>query len=130
MLFRSTDGYIDIVSAVKAGLPNVDAIEMKVRPSEQEISALVKMSKQYQQVVLCTYNSNVFDGQIELVNQLAELAIELHVVAMRNPYDLHFTDKIENFVCFYEYTPNSVKAFIEYLKGDLVLQGHSPIKNV
>lgn len=125
-----TDGYIDIVSAVKAGLPKVTAVEMKIRPSDNEILELVKLAGNHKQVILCTYNANVYQEQVSLINQLADLDVELHIVAMRNPYDLHFTNKIDNFTCFYEYTPNSVKAFIEYIKGGYELHGHSPIKNV
>lgn len=53
---------------------------------------------------------------------------ELHVISLRNPYDLHLVPEIENYVCLYEYTSNSVNALISYLKGNLEPQGKLPVK--
>jgi len=47
---------------------------------------------------------------------------------MRNPYDLTFLPSIENLVLAYEYTPLSIKAVVEYLKGNLSLKGKVPVK--
>ncbi|MDY0294642.1 MAG: beta-N-acetylhexosaminidase, partial [Acholeplasmataceae bacterium] len=60
--------------------------------------------------------------------ELSQLGIEMHVIAMRNPYDLYYTKNIENFVCLYEYTPYAISTLISYLKGDLELEGRIPVK--
>jgi beta-N-acetylhexosaminidase len=62
-----------------------------------------------------------------LINALAECDVECHVIAMRNPYDVMFTDQIKHFVCLYEYTPNAITTLIQYLKGDLKLEGRIPV---
>lgn len=49
--------------------------------------------------------------------------------AKMNPYDLVDVPAIQNYVCLYEYTPNSVRVLKEYLKGNLQLKGKVPIQN-
>ena len=48
---------------------------------------------------------------------------------MRNPYDLVFIPEIKNYVCLYEYTKNSIKTLIKYLKREISPKGSLPIKN-
>ena len=54
---------------------------------------IVKLKKAnlYDQVVISSYNSNIYSNQIKAIEQLSTLDNELHVVSMRNPYDLHYT---------------------------------------
>jgi beta-N-acetylhexosaminidase len=78
--------------------------------------------------VVTTYNGNVYQEQIELIEKLSELNKEMHVISLRNPYDLYYSKKIKNYVCLYEYTPNSMKVLLKYLKGELELKGKVPVK--
>jgi beta-N-acetylhexosaminidase len=121
------DGSYDIITVVKQKLPQFDTLEIHSRVSKQSIKEAVELSKDYDQVVVCTYNGNIYRAQLDLVKEMSEEDIELHVIAMRNPYDLLNESQIKNYVCFYEYTPNSVKVLIEYLKGELILRGKVPI---
>ena len=63
-----------------------------------------------------------------MIDYLSELGKEMHVISMRNPYDLYYAKHISNYVCLYEYTPNSIKVLLKYLKGDLKLKGRVPVK--
>jgi beta-N-acetylhexosaminidase len=109
--------------AVKQALPTVDTIHMPINPLQDKIEAMVELAKSYDQVVLTTYNGNVYRQQINLIDQLASLNLDLYVIAMRNPYDMAFTDHIKNYTCLYEYTPNSVTVLAEYLSGKLHIEG-------
>ena len=42
------------------------------------------------------------------------------------PYDLFHFKAIKNYLCLYEYTPNSIKVLIKYLKGEIA-RGVIPI---
>ena len=116
------DGYEDIVTSVKKNLVGFDTISISARPSIEEINVSIESSVRYDQVIVCSYNANIYTSQLVLINELSKLKLELNVIAMRNPYDLLYTHSIENYVCFYEYTPNSIEALMEYLKGDLKLK--------
>jgi len=118
-----TDGTYQMNQAVKLALPMIDTIHMPINPDEPSMRHILDLAKAYDQVVITTYNGNVYRQQIKLIDQLATMDLDLHVIAMRNPYDLAFTDQIKNYTCLYEYTPNSVTVLAEYLSGKLHLEG-------
>lgn len=122
-----TDGLYDIISQIKKEIPQLKTHKLSINPTDDDIFEAVQKAKNASQILVTSYNANVYGSQIKLINQLYELGIELHVIAMRNPYDLFYTNKIDNFVCLYEYTPNSIKVLISYLKGELVFEGRIPV---
>ncbi len=99
-----------------------------INPTDKEIEKLVKMASKYPQVVLTTYNSNIYSQQVKLIKELLKLNTDLHVISMRNPYDLHLVPEIKNYVCLYEYTNNSINTLRDYLLGKLPPTGKLPIK--
>lgn len=107
---------------------NFEVIETKVKPTEVEIADIVSKASAFDQIVYTSYNGNVYQTQIQLIDALSALNKDLHVLALRNPYDLYYTKNIKNYVAFYEYTPNSIEAVVKYLKGQLKPQGVSPIR--
>jgi len=117
----------DIISTINKTLIDFDTLSISIRPTSESIKNTIIKASQYEQVVVCSYNANIYKAQLELVKKLKTLNMELSVIAMRNPYDFISDKTIENYVCFYEYTPNSVNALIEYLKGELQLTGKVPI---
>ncbi len=112
---------------LKVSFESLTVIESKVSPTDAEIAQIVQKAKGFDQIIYTSYNGNVYQSQIALINQLSQLDKELHVFALRNPYDLYYAKQIKNYVAFYEYTPNSIEAVISYLKGELVPVGKAPI---
>lgn len=102
-------------------------LEVSLEPSDEEIAKLVKASSKYKQVVLTTYNSNIYTKQLDLIRALLKLKNELHVISLRNPYDLYFVKEIKNYVCLYEYTKNSINALKLYLEEKITPKGTFPI---
>lgn len=121
------DGTIDILAAVKAELPEFWTMRIPVRPESADIVKVLDAASDYDQVICCTYNANIHTTQLDLVNALHQQAVELHVMTMRNPYDTFFAPQLKNVTCFYEYTPNSIRSLIKYLKGELQPQGTLPV---
>lgn len=125
-----TDGLYDIISQLKKELPHLNTLKVPINPTDDDIQAVVEKAKHSKQILMTSYNANVYNSQIKLINELSKLKIELHVIAMRNPYDLFYTQAIENFVCLYEYTPNSILVLLSYLKGELQFEGRIPVNYV
>jgi len=123
-----TDGLYDIISHIKRDLPHLQTHAMSINPNDEEIEQALLKVKHVKQVLITSYNANIYPSQINLMNRIASTGVELHVIAMRNPYDLFYTKHIQNYVCMYEYTPNSVKVLMSYLKGQLQLEGRVPVK--
>jgi beta-N-acetylhexosaminidase len=113
---------------IREAFANFEVIETKVKPTEVEIADIVSKASAFDQIVYTSYNGNVYQTQIQLIDALSALNKDLHVLALRNPYDLYYTKNIKNYVAFYEYTPNSIEAVVKYLKGQLKPQGVSPIR--
>lgn len=123
-----TDGEHHLIKDIKREIPNLDTMVISVNPDEKEIKKVVDLSKSYKQVILTTFNANIYLPQIDLVNALSKTCDDLHVISMRNPYDLFYTKEIKNNVCLYEYTPNSIRVLLNYLKGDISLLGKLPVR--
>lgn len=118
-----------IGSAIKEAKLSMDVERIKVSVDEDRIKELVRKAKDYEQVLVCTYNANMFTKQADLVNQLyANIDGEkLFVLSTRSPYDLFKFNQIKNYLCLYEYTPNSVNTIAKYLKGEIQAIGKLPI---
>lgn len=118
------DGSYSIIKAVKKEMA-IDTFRVSVRLTDSEIEDIIRIKDQYDKIVFCSYNANIYKKQIELIDKLN--SDKLTVCMMRNPYDLVFANNIENLVAFYEYTPNSVLALVSYLKGELTPIGVIPV---
>jgi beta-N-acetylhexosaminidase len=103
-------------------------ITAPLNPTDEEIKDILNKAKSLKQIILCTYNGNIYQQQIKLMDQLSKLQLDLHVIAMRNPYDLYYAKDIDNYVCLYEYTPNAIKVLLAYLKGEILPKGRMPVK--
>jgi len=120
----------EMLDHINKALPTLATKHITLNPSDDVIDELIELAKSKKQVILTTYNANINQEQITLINRLNDSIEDLHVIALRNPYDLYFTDKIPNFVCLYEYTPNSIIVLTEYLKGTLTPKGKLPVNYV
>ncbi|HQC74846.1 MAG TPA: MupG family TIM beta-alpha barrel fold protein, partial [Bacilli bacterium] len=111
---------------IHAQLP-YQGVKIKINPDQQERDEVLKQASHYQQVVIFTYNAFSNPEQALLVKQLNQVVPQLFVVSTRNPYDILALSGVANYYCLYEYTPNSVKTAMRFLKGDLLATGQLPV---
>lgn len=123
----ATDGKNSTIAKLEKELPNFEYILTSLNPDEKEINDLKKLASKYKQVILTTYNSNVYLQQVELVKEINSLDLELHVISLRNPYDHYLVPEIKNYVCLYEYTNNSINTLKDYLLGKIKPKGVLPL---
>lgn len=116
-----------ISAAIKQSGLDVDVFSIKAGVDDETVKEIVAKSKQYEQVLVCTYNATVFTRQAELVNELSKCVQNLYVLSTRNPYDILKFKQVKNYLCLYEYSPNSVKTIVKYLKGEVSPKGKLPI---
>ncbi len=121
-----SSGSFSILKMIQAHHPKWDTLEVSIKPTIEEIQRCAVTCQNYDQVVFCSYNANIYFNQINLIQSLQEIS-ELYVVAMRNPYDSIFFPEIKNLALLYEYTPNSIQVLMEYLKGQTLPQGRCPV---
>ncbi|MBO4668084.1 MAG: hypothetical protein J5666_08200, partial [Bacilli bacterium] len=116
-----------IGDAIKARGIKVDVEKILVSIDEEKIKELLLKAKDYEQVLVCTYNANMFTNQANLVNELDKLNIDLFVLSTRSPYDIFRFRQIKNYLCLYEYSPNSVVTIAKYLEGEVRPTGKCPV---
>ncbi|NLN50412.1 MAG: beta-N-acetylhexosaminidase [Acholeplasmataceae bacterium] len=118
----------NLTKVLQQEIPDFDYRTAKLNPSDEEIAEFVKTAKNYEQTIITTYNANMYSKQITLIKELLNQNLEVHVISLRNPFDLHLLPEIKNYVCLYEYTKNSINTLKNYLLGNLIPQGKLPVK--
>lgn len=116
-----------IVSAIKESGLNVDTIKINVDLSSETIDEIIDKAKYYEQVLVCTYNATIYKKQALLINKLNNVCEDLFVLSTRSPYDIYQFRAVKNYMCLYEYTPNSVMTLVRYLKKEIKCCGKLPI---
>lgn len=116
-----------IVSAIKENNVNVDTIKIEVNLDDNKINNILEKAKEYEQVLVCTYNATAYKKQALLINKLNNVVEDLFVLSTRSPYDLYQFRAVKNYFCLYEYTPNSVMTLVRYLKKEIKCCGKLPI---
>ena len=89
-----------IVDMLKEYVKTVDAVKLDLK--SKDYTDLYNMAKEYDQVVVCSYNANMYPAQTKLINDINKLGKELYVISTRNPYDYLVLDEIDNVCCLYE----------------------------
>jgi beta-N-acetylhexosaminidase len=117
-----------IVSVAKKAFPNWSVLKMDVKPTDEFKASVLNQIENFDQIIVCTYNANVFTKQAELVNAIAKTREDLLVCATRNPYDVMAMENVQNYLCLYEYTANSVSSLMKYFKNELTPSGTLPIE--
>ncbi|MGI5947402.1 MAG: beta-N-acetylhexosaminidase [Lachnospiraceae bacterium] len=102
-------------------------ITISVKPTDEEITQVMKAAQAADTIIFGTYNAHLFDGQVQLANFLAATGKNLILAAMRNPYDATVLPTQTTLLACYEYTPCSINTLISVLSGELKPTGHLPI---
>ena len=99
--------------------------ERIISPNVINKKDIIAINKQYDKIVLATYNVRIGDWQQELFSFLdKEKTI---VVSLRSPYDALHLHNINTYICIYEGTENSLKSLALCLSGKNPFLGKLPI---
>ena len=102
-------------------------VTIDVDPDAETINQIVAMAKDYDTVIMASYNAKLFPKQAELVNRLHDVADRLVTVSLRIPYDIQAYDAVDCNIAAYEYTTRSIRNVVKVLKGDLKPVGQLPV---
>jgi beta-N-acetylhexosaminidase len=105
-----------------------EGIVISANPDEKEIEKVVQEVKVHSCIVIGTYNGHLYEGQIELVKNVANKNTNIIVIALRNPYDLRNLPENVYGIVAYEYTLNSLEALAELFEKTYKLKGILPVK--
>lgn len=82
----------------------------------------------YNNVIIFSYNAATSPKQVEFINAVLERKQEVTVISLKGPMDYNKYQNLNNYLCLYEYTPNSIRTVVKYLKNDLKPLGKLTIK--
>jgi len=104
----------------------LDVDEVIYDSSKENFSYIKEIAKEYDKIIMATYNIVDNDYQVELFNLLDK--DKVLVVALRSPYDLNKLEDCSNYVCCYEATLPALLALSKVLKGEINAVGKLPVK--
>ncbi len=119
-----------LASALQPSLSQVDEYRIGTYPDAAEVDATVAHAKQYDQVIVITYNavSELHEGQVNIVKQLVEHSHGRVIVAStRNPYDINHFPEVKTYLCCYENRPATMTALAKVLLGESAAVGRLPV---
>lgn len=112
---------------VKTIFPEFTYENINIKPSKDEIERYKAEVKNYEKIVLCTYNANLYEEQVSLAKEIFNNNKNLIIIAMRNPYDANELSFAKAIALTYEYTPLSIHSVGELLNGKIQGKGVCPV---
>ena len=82
----------------------------------------------YDNVIIFSYNAATSVKQVEFINAVLANKKEVTVISLKGPMDFNKYNNLNNYLCLYEYTPNSIRTVVKYLKQELEPVGKLTIK--
>jgi len=115
----------NIIDLVNKEIPTIHTLEYKINNFSD---TLIKKSIKYDTVIFTSFNAFTDFSQAKMINELNKKCNNFYVISIRNPYDYLTLDKNINYYTLYEYTPNSMRTVVKFLKGEINANGKLPIK--
>lgn len=116
----------NLAKVLRKEFKDLDVREL-VNSDEFKESVLSELDK-FDNVILFSYNAATSPKQVEFINSVLEKKLETTVISLKGPMDYNKYNNLNNYLCLYEYTPNSIRTVVKYLKGDLKPVGKLTIK--
>ena len=115
----------NLAKVLRKEFSNLDVREL-VNTDEFK-NEIVSSLDNYDNVILFSYNAAVSPKQVEFINAVLEKKEETTVISLKGPMDYHKYNNLNNYLCLYEYTPNSIRTVVKYLKNELTPNGKLPV---
>lgn len=116
----------NLAKVLKKEFNNLDVLEL-LNTDEFKESVLNSLDK-YDNVVIFSYNAATSPKQVEFINAVLAKKQEVTVISLKGPMDFNKYNNLNNYLCLYEYTPNSIRTVVKYLKKELTPKGKLTIK--
>ena len=116
----------NLAKVLKKEFKNLDIREL-VNTEEFKNQILSELDK-FDQVIIFSYNAATSKSQVEFINAVLANKKEVTVISLKGPMDYHKYQNLNNYLCLYEYTPNSIRTVVKYFKKEITPLGKLTIK--
>ncbi len=114
----------NLTNALKHNFTSCDVV--KFISSEETKNHILDISKNYDTIIVYSYDAYRDLTQINMINELLKLKKDIYIVSLKGPIDMCYFNNLTNYSCLYEYTPNSIRTIIKQLKQEITLNGKLP----
>ena len=115
----------NLAKVLRKEFKDLDVLEFSQTDEFKE--EVLKKLNNYDNVILFSYNAATSPKQVEFINAVLKEKEQTSVISLKGPMDYHKYHNLNNYLCLYEYTPNSIRTVVKYLKGNLEPLGKLPI---
>ncbi len=91
-------------------------------------SRLLNAGKDYDVVILFTYNAHLHPGQLSFAGKLLKNKKETVLVALRDPYDLGVLPQAATALATYGFRDCSLRGLVQILFGEVLPKGKMPVR--
>ena len=116
----------NLAKVLKKEFKDLNVLEL-VNTDEFKESVLSSLDN-YDNVIIFSYNAATSPKQVEFINAVLANKKEVTVISLKGPMDFNKYNNLNNYLCLYEYTPNSIRTVVKYLKKELTPKGKLTIK--
>ena len=116
----------NLAKVLKKEFKDLDVRELE-NTEEFKQQVLLELEN-FDNVILFSYNAAVSKQQVEFINEVLSKKQQTTVISLKGPMDFNKYNNLNNYLCLYEYTPNSIRTVVKYLKEELVPKGKLTIK--
>lgn len=116
----------NLAKVLKKEFKNLDIREL-INNDDFKEQVLSELDK-FDQVIIFSYNAATSKSQVEFINAVLANKKEVTVISLKGPMDYHKYQNLNNYLCLYEYTPNSIRTVVKYFKKELKPLGKLTIK--
>ena len=117
---------IALAERIRARHPRTLALELPHRASADNISAILRATRDASMVIVGTVAAERDPAQAELVRAILARGQSPVVVALRTPYDLMAFPQVETYLCAYSIRAVSMEAVARVLFGEIEARGVLP----
>lgn len=110
----------DLATTLKTTFENLKVINLE---DDMELPNL----NNYQKIIVFSYDACKNLKQQNIINQILDNYPNVYVISLKGPMDKEVLHNLKNYMCLYEYTPNSIRTIIKFFKKELSPLGHLPL---
>ena len=116
----------NLAKVLKKEFPNLDVREL-INSDDFKNDVLENINK-FDNIIIFSYNAAVSPKQVEFINAVLEQKEQTTIISLKGPMDFNKYNNLHNYLCLYEYTPNSIRTVVKYFKNMLSPKGKLTIK--
>ena len=116
----------NLAKVLRKEFEGLDVRELKL--TDEFTCDVLSSLEKYDQIILFSYNAATSKQQVEFINSVLAKKENVTVISLKGPMDFNKYNNLKNYLCLYEYTPNSIRTVVKYLKNELLPKGKLTIK--